>query len=114
MPQLSSIMINAVDAVSLAQFWTAYLQTSVEHQHEEFIWLKRREGETRLAFQRVDAPTEGRRRLHLDFGSDDVEADIASALALGASRVEDHWSGSFHWYVLADPEGNEFCVGPKD
>ena len=98
MLQLASIMINAVDARSLAAFWTAYLDTTAEHQHEGFIWLKRCDGGTLLAFQQVAAATEGRRRLHLDFGSDDVEGDLERALALGASRVGDHWSGSFHWF----------------
>ncbi|MFI5085074.1 MAG: VOC family protein [Actinomycetales bacterium] len=114
MPALSSIMVNSSRASELADFWAAFLGTVIEHRYEEFIWLKALDGQTRLAFQQVDEPTPGRRRLHLDFGSDDVDADLAQAVRLGASRVEDHWSGSFHWFVLADPDGNEFCIGPKD
>ena len=58
---------------------------------------------------------DGGRRLHLDFGSDDVEARVERAVALGASRVEDHRAAPFHWFVLlADPEGNEFRLGPRD
>ena len=47
-----------------------------------------------------DSATDGGRRLHLDFGSDDVEAHVERAVALGASRVEDHWAASFLWFVL--------------
>ncbi|WP_231391737.1 VOC family protein [Arthrobacter sp. 35W] len=111
---LSSIMINSANAKALAAFWSSYLETGIEAEHEEFTWLGRRAGETRLAFQQVDNPTEGRRRLHLDFGSHDVEADIARAVALGATAVEDHAIDDFHWHVLADPDGNEFCIGPVE
>ncbi|WP_427017206.1 VOC family protein [Pseudarthrobacter sp. P1] len=107
-------MINSTNAPALAAFWSSYLETGIEAEHEVFIWLGRRAGETRLAFQQVERATEGRRRLHLDFGSDDVEADIARAVALGATEIEDLWSGSFHWHVLADPDGNEFCIGPAN
>ena len=114
MPMLSSIMINSTNAKALAAFWSSYLETGIDAEHEGFIWLGRRAGETRLAFQQVEHATEGRRRLHLDFGSHDVDADIARATTLGATEVEDHSIGGFHWHVLADPDGNEFCIGPVE
>ncbi len=103
-------MINAQYPQRLAQFWAEFLRTEVAFEHEGFIWLTPGPGQTRLAFQRVEQPSEGRRRLHLDFTAEDPEAELARALSLGASQLEDHWSGSFHWVVLADPEGNEFCL----
>ncbi|MGW1747338.1 VOC family protein [Streptomyces sp. NPDC002092] len=48
-------------------------------------------------------------RLHLDFRPDDQDAEVARLLALGARRV-DVGQGEQSWVVLADPEGNEFCV----
>ncbi|NYE94015.1 putative enzyme related to lactoylglutathione lyase [Psychromicrobium silvestre] len=114
MPELSSIMINALDARKLAEFWSAFLNTEIAADHEDFIWLKATEDQSRLAFQQVAEPTEGRRRLHLDFTADDPERELARALELGASQLEDHTSGSFHWVVLADPEGNEFCLSAAE
>jgi Glyoxalase-like domain len=48
-------------------------------------------------------------RLHLDFRPDDQDLEVDRLLALGASRV-DIGQGESPWVVLADPEGNEFCV----
>ena len=48
-------------------------------------------------------------RLHLDFRPDDQDAEVERLIALGASRV-DVGHGEVSWVVLADPEGNGFCV----
>jgi predicted enzyme related to lactoylglutathione lyase len=48
-------------------------------------------------------------RLHLDFRPDDQDREVDRLLALGASHV-DIGQGEQPWVVLADPEGNEFCV----
>ena len=49
-------------------------------------------------------------RLHLDFRLDDQDAEVARLLALGARRVDVGQTGDEPWVVLADPEGNEFCI----
>ena len=48
-------------------------------------------------------------RLHLDWVPDDQQAEVGRLLGLGASRV-DVGQGSAPWVVMADPEGNEFCI----
>jgi Glyoxalase-like domain len=62
----------------------------------------------RLWFTRVPEPKTGKNRVHLDLRAPDVEAEVERLVGLGAlvlAEVED-------WVVLADPEGNEFCVQP--
>jgi predicted enzyme related to lactoylglutathione lyase len=49
-------------------------------------------------------------RLHLDFRPDDQEAEVARLLALGARRTDVGADPLATWVVMADPEGNEFCV----
>jgi hypothetical protein len=51
-------------------------------------------------------------RLHLDLTTEagDRDAEIERLLALGASRADIGQTGEESWTVLADPEGNEFCV----
>jgi hypothetical protein len=58
---------------------------------------------------KVDDPRSVKNRLHLDFRPDDQAAEVSRLLALGAQRV-DIGQGEPTWVVLADPEGNEFCV----
>jgi hypothetical protein len=55
------------------------------------------------------APKTGKNRLHLDFRPGDRDAEVDRLIALGAVRV-DIGQGEPSWVVLADPEGNEFCV----
>lgn len=112
MIKLATIVINTQAPAPLAEFWTAFLGTEVESSAEGFTWLKALPGAPRIALQEVGSPTEGTRRLHLDFAADDVAVEVERALGLGASRVADHAIGSFRWVVLADPDGNEFCIAP--
>jgi hypothetical protein len=50
--------------------------------------------------------------VHLDFSTDDVEAEVARLVELGATETGRHSFGDFGWVVLADPDGNAFCVAP--
>ncbi|HEX3258608.1 MAG TPA: VOC family protein [Pseudonocardia sp.] len=53
-------------------------------------------------------------RLHPDFRPDGQDAEVARLLAHGAKRVDVGQGADVPWVVLADPEGNEFCVlGPR-
>jgi predicted enzyme related to lactoylglutathione lyase len=49
-------------------------------------------------------------RLHIDLNPDDRDAEVERLLALGATRADVGQSPEVTWVVLADPEGNEFCV----
>jgi predicted enzyme related to lactoylglutathione lyase len=62
-----------------------------------------------LDFVRLDESKKVKNRLHLDFRPDDQDAEVARLEAHGAKRV-DIGQGDQSWVVMADPEGNEFCV----
>jgi hypothetical protein len=62
-----------------------------------------------LLFVPVTQPKPGKNRLHLDFRPDDRDAEVKRLVELGATR-SDVGQGEQSWVVLADPEGNEFCV----
>jgi hypothetical protein len=62
-----------------------------------------------LLFVAVPESKTVKNRLHLDFRPDDQDLEVDRLLALGASRI-DIGQGEQSWVVLADPEGNEFCV----
>ncbi|MDX3517500.1 VOC family protein [Streptomyces scabiei] len=67
----------------------------------------------RLLFQDVPEPKSGKNRLHLDVhaGAEGLEALAVRMETLGATRVEEFDRGpAGHWWVMRDPEGNEFCV----
>ncbi|NOX31128.1 MAG: VOC family protein [Actinobacteria bacterium] len=62
-----------------------------------------------ILFLAVSDAKEAKNRLHIDLRPDDQAAEVERLIALGASRV-DVGQGDVSWVVLADPEGNEFCV----
>ncbi len=66
----------------------------------------------RLLFQDVPEDKSGKNRLHIDVHSEgDLEGLVARLEALGATRVREIDQGpAGHWWVMQDPEGNEFCA----
>ena len=107
-----TVMINTLDPKKLAPFWAELLGVEMAAQHDEdFLWLRRQEGSSiGIAFQKVSDPTPGRRRLHLDTHVEDLEVATARILEIGGSHLESHQAGDFKWQVMADPDGNEFCI----
>jgi hypothetical protein len=62
-----------------------------------------------MMFIQVAEQKRYKNRLHMDWVPDDQQAEVERLLRLGASRI-DIGQGSPSWVVMADPEGNEFCV----
>ena len=83
----------------------------VEDEHDGWFVRVRLDGELSLAVQKVEDPTPGTRRLHLDLASDDLDAETERLVGLGARVLAHHADqGPLPWTVFTDPDGNEFCV----
>ena len=92
-----------------AEFWAAVLGWQITEQDDDEVLLKAPEG-TDLLFLRVPEDKVVKNRLHLDLRPDDQAAEVARVEALGATRVDVGQDETVTWVVLADPEGNEFCI----
>jgi len=105
------LAIDCADPAVLARFWTEALGYRVEDGDDpDEIPIVPRDGTgTRILFLRVPEGKTIKNRLHLDLRPDDQAADVGRLLALGARKV-DIGQGTTTWVVLADPEGNEFCI----
>jgi len=113
--KMAAIVINARDLERVVAFWSAFLDVQERHRVPGFVWLERQPGASvSLAMQQVADPTEGRNRLHLDFGSSDAAATASRIVELGGQELEQHEIQGFGWTVFADPEGNEFCIAQAD
>ena len=109
--RFSEICLDANDTAVLARWWSHALGWAVEPAEDEGEWLLRApagEGPDWL-FLPVPEGKSVKNRIHLDFTPDDQEAEVRRLLGLGARHV-DVGQGEKTWVVLADPEGNEFCV----
>jgi predicted enzyme related to lactoylglutathione lyase len=109
--ELGMITIDCTDPQELAGFWTAALDVTVAGDYGTFIILARPSGGgPALAFQQVPEPRTGKNRVHVDFSTADPEAEVRRLVSLGAEEQARHRQPGVAWTVLADPEGNEFCV----
>src|SRR5438874_9153827 len=103
-------IVDAHDPASLGRWWRDALGwVAVNEDPGEFEIRPDAKRLPGLVFVQVSDPKLNKNRLHLDFRPDDRDAEVERMLALGATRV-DVGQGEQSWVVLADPEGNEFCV----
>lgn len=110
---LHHIVIDAHDLPGLARFWAEVLGWKILSVREREVVVGAHEtASVGLCFMPVTDRKVVKNRLHLDLTSpaEDRDAEIERILALGATRVEIGQTGEESWIVLADPEGNEFCV----
>ncbi|MEV6712137.1 VOC family protein [Lentzea sp. NPDC051208] len=109
---IEMITIDTGDARKLAEFWTAALGTTVQNDWGEFIVLApSTESGPALALQQVPDATPGKNRIHFDSHVPDRLAEVDRLVDLGATEVAVHSVPGLVWSVLADPDGNQFCVG---
>jgi predicted enzyme related to lactoylglutathione lyase len=116
--RLHHIVVDAHDLPGLASFWTQALGWRVLSERPNEIVIGTEENASvGMCFMPVTEPKVVKNRLHLDLTSSaaDRDQEIDRLLALGARRVDIGQTGTESWTVLADPEGNEFCVvRPKE
>jgi hypothetical protein len=116
--RLVSVVIDSRDHAAQARWWADALGWSIVYEaHDEVEVSSGIDGVPTLTFGTVPEPKTAKNRVHLDLASQD-DAHMAETVdrlfAAGATRLE-VGQGDAPWVVLADPEGNEFCVlEPRD
>jgi hypothetical protein len=110
-------IVDCADPEGLAEFWSAALgYEKVVHFGHYTLLSWGGPGFPRLALQRVPESKAAKNRMHLDIVEVDIEAEAGRLEKLGAHRLEDGprreqlHDAVVSWIVMADPEGNEFCV----
>ncbi len=112
---LGSITIDSADAAGLASWWSATLGAPVEAYPESGFHILRADAlhGLVLGFQQVGDPTPGKNKVHLDFTVADRPGTVAGLIDRGAARVSAPADDAVGWTVLADPDGNQFCVADR-
>jgi predicted enzyme related to lactoylglutathione lyase len=106
--RLDYVTVDAQDPERLAAFWGAVLGVGAEERDGPYLPLARLPNGVSLMFQEVPEPKRVKDRLHVDVRTRDLGAAFERVLALGGRHLADvEW-----WRVMADPEGNEFCLEP--
>jgi len=106
--------LDCCDAETLSVFWANVLGYSVYGPFGSFWTLLPPESvhEPWFVLQQVDEPKSGKNRMHVDIHVGDLDEEEQRVEALGARRVSRDAvvMGTYSWLVMADPEGNEFCI----
>ncbi len=108
-----NVVIDVADHDVVVPFWEAALGWTVHRINEQFVGLRAPADEQigfDILFQKVKEPKVGKNRAHIDFDADDMDAEVARLVGLGGTIRNQHSLGTFRWTIVADPEGNEFCV----
>ncbi len=123
MANLINVTIHARDPRGLAVFWGGALGYPIVQDGDDLVRLAgpRTQGAPDVLILRADelAPTGG--RVHIDLAASDIDAEVRRLLALGAQLVDGEGDDGprrreahgIPWVVLADPEGNELCIGHR-
>jgi len=116
--RLHHIVIDSHDLPGLARFWTQALGWQVLSERErEIVIGPGVHAPVGICFMPVTDAKTVKNRVHVDLTTSaaDRDQEIERLIGLGARRVDIGQTGEESWTVLADPEGNEFCVvRPKD
>jgi hypothetical protein len=111
--RLWTIDVDAVDPAKLGRWWAEALGWKIffeDDDGEEVVVTTEDERFPGIVFLRVPDDKRVKNRLHLDFVPDDRDREVDRLLGMGATRADVGQTGEETWVVLADPEGNEFCV----
>ncbi|OUE31107.1 Glyoxalase-like domain protein [Clavibacter michiganensis] len=120
--RIRHVAIDCLDPYALSLFWagvTGFEEDPDEPNRpgDEAAWLGDPVSGLGIILQRADTPKAGKNRVHLDLAPDDRTRDeeVERVRGIGAALVADRRNADGSgWVVLADPEGNEFCVERSD
>ena len=108
------VTIDCKDVRRMAEFWSQALDYEVldadyDSGEAEALIAPRGKAGARILLLAVPDEKTTKNRLHFDLRGRDQDAEVARLQSLGATRV-DIGQGDVSWVVMADPEGNEFCI----
>jgi hypothetical protein len=113
--RMSEIVVDCADHETVVSFWLAamegYRRRDVNEQYVAIVPVEPEIGRPAILFQKVPEPKTVKNRVHLDLRGESMEDEVRRLLQLGAVVIAERSLGdALRWTVLADPEGNEFCV----
>jgi len=110
--RIGSIVLRVDDLQRQTEFWEAALDYVRRDLDQDFILLRPRDGVgPNLSLDQVPSTVQVPPRIHLDLFTEDQAGEVERLKALGATEV--HWDKrppDADYVILADPEGNRFCV----
>jgi catechol-2,3-dioxygenase len=110
--RITELVLDCTDPERLATFWGEVLGYEILGREDDWTEIGPPDKRTTLLFLRNPDRKQQKLRLHIDVTATDrdQEAELDRLLAIGATQVDISQGPDVSWHVLADPEGNEFCL----
>jgi predicted enzyme related to lactoylglutathione lyase len=112
MTVIHGVVIDCADASVLSAFWQAVLGWEFRMREPDWCSLRNPAGGPHLSFQQVPEGKVVKNRVHLDIRPETgtLEEELRRIEALGARSLQFFDKGEWSHWIMADPEGNEFCI----
>jgi hypothetical protein len=108
---ISNIVFDCTNALEVADFWSKAISYNLYEIDQDLAVVRHPDGiAPTLMFQNVAGPKTIKNRVHLEIETSDLMEEETRLTQLGAHRLWEIDENGFHWIVMADPEGNEFCL----
>lgn len=109
--QWENLVVDARDPARLARWWAEALGYQITYEEPDEVEIRRSAHELPgVVFVPISESKTVKNRLHIDLRPADQEAEVERLVNMGARHVDIGQGEEVGWVVLADPEGNEFCV----
>jgi predicted enzyme related to lactoylglutathione lyase len=110
---LQNVTFDCAEPAVVAGFWSGALGLTIDPGGNEWIHtigVNDPAVTPNWFFLKVPEPKAAKNRMHVDLATDDRDKEVQRLVTLGATRLADKHEFGLRWTVMADPEGNEFCV----
>ena len=107
---LYAIVMDVNNLETCAKFWSQVLGTDILYQDEKYIRLGHKGERPTLLLQKVPELHREKNRVHIDLDVHDLDAAVSRVQELGGNKLRQLNEYGIEWVVMADPDGNEFCL----
>jgi predicted enzyme related to lactoylglutathione lyase len=107
---LYAITIDVNDLETCAKFWSQVLGADILYQNERYLRLGHKGERPTLLLQKVPERHNEKNRVHIDLDVPDLDAAVSRVQDLGGHKIRQVSEFGIRWVVMADPDGNEFCL----
>jgi predicted enzyme related to lactoylglutathione lyase len=107
---LYAIVLDVNDLERCVAFWTEVLGKEISFKTDKYCRIGVGDDTPSLLLQKVPEPHEHKNRAHIDLDVTDLEAAVRRVVGLGGTKLDEISEYGITWAVMADPDGNEFCL----
>ena len=107
---LHAIVLDVNDLERCGRFWSEVLGKEISFKVDKYCRIGESDDTPSLLLQKVPEQHERKNRAHIDLDVTDLESAVQRVVDLGGTRLEEISEYGIRWAVMADPDGNEFCL----